>query len=141
MAVAGSRKVKSGASVWAGRCWMSKRFAFACVCLLILGKPVFAQNLNDIIRGGIQRSMREAALYEWRTLPSGETACIEQNLHRQGLSVDAFPSCRFCCRSRSTWAFSSSILLRRSWSRTSSRPTAPVLFSNSRRRQQMVVRS
>ena len=68
---------------------MWKRLAFTSLCLLVLGKPVPAQSLNDIIRCGIQRGMREAALYEWRKLPSAEIACIEQNLHRQGLSVDA----------------------------------------------------
>jgi uncharacterized protein len=68
---------------------MLKRLAFACVCLLSLGRPVFALNLNDLIQGAIQQGMRQEALFEWRKLPTPEIACIDQNLHQQGLSIDA----------------------------------------------------
>jgi hypothetical protein len=33
---------------------MPKCLAFICVCLLCLGRPVFALNLNDLIQGAIQ---------------------------------------------------------------------------------------
>jgi hypothetical protein len=68
---------------------MWKRLSFVCVCLLFLGGPSFALNINDLIRGGIQKGMREATLFEWRKLPTAELACIDQNLHRQGWSIDA----------------------------------------------------
>jgi hypothetical protein len=67
-----------------------KRFAFLCVCLLFLGRPVFALNLNDLIRDAVQNGiMRNAAWSDWRHLPTSEVSCIDQNLRQQGLSVEA----------------------------------------------------
>ena len=71
---------------------MPKRVALFCVFLLVLGSPSFALNLNDLVRGAIQEGVRQAALSEWRKLPAPEIACIDRNLHQQGLSIDAIGS-------------------------------------------------
>jgi hypothetical protein len=71
---------------------MAKRLAFLCVFLLVLGSPSFALNLNALVRGAIQEGVRQAVLSEWRKLPALEIACIDRNLHQQGLSIDAIGS-------------------------------------------------
>jgi hypothetical protein len=71
---------------------MPKRFVLFCVFLLVLGNSSFALNLNDLIRGAIHEGVRQAVLSEWRKLPAPEIACIDRNLHQQGLSIDAIGS-------------------------------------------------
>jgi uncharacterized protein len=71
---------------------MRKRLALFCVFLLVLGSSSFALNLNDLIRGAIQEGVRQAVLSEWRKLPTSEIACIDRNLHQQGLSIDSIGS-------------------------------------------------
>ena len=69
---------------------MWKRFAFACVPLLVLGTGTFAQNAHDFVNM-FTTIMRDAvvnnARNEWSRISPNEAACIDGTLQQQGSSV------------------------------------------------------
>jgi hypothetical protein len=71
---------------------MPKGRAYFVLCfLLILCRPAFAQNLQDIgrsVQNVFQKRMAQAAQAEWVRLPLVVRTCIDDQLRSQGQSVE-----------------------------------------------------
>jgi hypothetical protein len=69
--------------------WLSRAF-YLWLTLIAGCTNAFAQNANDFLNifgGLIKFAIVQNTLTEWRKLPQNEVACVDQNLRKQGSSL------------------------------------------------------